>query len=171
MQDLLGWQERLFQQDELEKFIGYRMDSLFKKILVACFVLFVALASLRELSKPGRFLNQTIIAHVLISITNLNSIDIVADEDIERSKVRIAWKNEQMMHSESKVVVDGDNIRRPGYVYGRNNFLLYYQDKFVGEFVQYKSNNWHSHRYQFKLRKVGKDKIAADWVVIGPDAG
>jgi len=115
--------------------------------------------------KPGGLFSKTTAAHALSYLFNMNRVQVIVSEGLERSQVRVTW-------DESVVIDRGRSVRkgmsRERYGYGNNTFRVFYGTKEIGGFAQYKFNNWHYHAYVFHLSRQG-EQIAVALTISGPD--
>ena len=97
---------------------------------------------------------------------NPNILKVETVGDIDVYKVKVIWTSYQR----SKVVFEnGKDLKKHFKEYGRNEFQVFYENVLVGEFGQFKYNNWHGHRYKIKLELDSLNKIQFSVTVKGPD--
>ena len=97
---------------------------------------------------------------------NPNHVKVETVGDIEKEKVIVLW----LYDSKRKVIFEnGKDLKKHYKEYGKNYFQILYDNELVGEFGQFKYNNWHGHRYLIKLKRNSLSEIQFEVEVIGPD--
>ena len=151
----------------------FKNISSFKKWIILGLSFSIAIfCGLRELCKPGRWLDDSEIAHAISYFSNLNHVDMDVDQELNLSDLRIVWELDGPPGEHpiaQKVLFDGEQLLLPDYVYGWNYFSVWYRETMTKRFSHFKTNNWHSNSYTFIIKQnngvpIVKLKIA------GPDA-
>jgi len=97
---------------------------------------------------------------------NPNIVKVETVGEIDREKVKVIWTSYQ----KSKVVFEnGKDLKKYFKEYGKNKFQVFYDNDLVGEFGQFKYNNWHGQEYKILLEVDTLNKIQYSVVVVGPD--
>lgn len=132
---------------------------------------FICFLVVRELCKPGRWLETTRMAHAMRYVTNMNDIEIDIGKNLDAKKVRVIWELDGPPEKSPlaiKTLFDGSRADPPEYVYGWNHFSVWYGETLVKRYSQFKANAWHSHIYYFRL-KSEKGAPVVQLKIVGPD--
>lgn len=97
-----------------------------------------------------------------------NSIEVQVYGEATIEGVKIDWTAESI--EDTVTLFDkGETLDIDFREGGHNTFLLYYSDKFIGSFEQFKSNKVSGHQYNFMIWR-GQDSIRADLKILGHEA-
>jgi len=113
------------------------------------------------------FLLKPTYFYLLREKANPNSINLVNHSSLDINDFIIKWskgnKNQKPIYEHGKDL----NVRFKEY--GDNFFYVYFkEDSLIGQFHQFKYNNWHGHDYTFEIGE-SKEGINVEWSVKGPD--
>ena len=109
---------------------------------------------------------KTLYFYFIREQANPNSIKVEVEHGISSDDVLIEWSSYQKT---ATIFEDGKDLKIKYKKYGKNSFTVYYQGKIIGNFEQFKHNNWHGHSYTFLLTKENEG-IITSWIVEGPDS-
>lgn len=142
---------------------GKMKKSILIGILLTATILCIAVIMIQ----PGGSIAKTEIGHIVSMFVNLNTVDVKIEE-INENDIEIFWKDE--FNGKIAIYKDGKLINKIPMRYGGNTFIVYYKGKILKEYLQFKTNWWHYHKYQFKINKENKiPKCRIN--IIGPDVG
>jgi hypothetical protein len=104
-------------------------------------------------------------AHAVSFLVNLNELEVIAKDGIERDQIEIFWNGEQVF-AEGKVLKGNFNKRQVRYKYGPQSFGIKYQGRELSKsesvkFVQYKTDNWSFSKYSVEVFQGKDGKVAA----------
>ena len=129
-----------------------------KKIVISFFI-FILIVFGIILIKPG-------LLYWGREIMNPNSLKVETVGDIDKNKVKVIW----LCSSKRKVIFENGKDQKKHYKeYGKNHFQILYENELIGEFGQFKYNNWHGHKYLIELKRDSINEIQFKVEVIGPD--
>ncbi|WP_053978599.1 hypothetical protein [Mangrovimonas xylaniphaga] len=99
---------------------------------------------------------------------NKNSFDFVISDDLQKDKIDVYWSTDYK-HLK-KIISSGKQTGLKYKEYGKNTFIVTYDQDTVGRFGYFKFNNWHSHQHIVKLTKTDHSIIDFKVEIYGPDA-
>lgn len=135
-----------------------------KKLSIIIILIISGLVILKFVSKP--FVNNDSTLGRISNLLNNNNIIYINCEGITKEEVRITWSSDT---GKSKIVFrSGNNVGRIGHEYGNNSFTIYLNNKLEFRVNHFKTNNWHSHKYKFKIVKDNQ-KYKIKFIADGPN--
>jgi len=91
---------------------------------------------------------------------NPNFVRVVNKTELDSKFFKVTWNTENL------TLFENEKYLNPQFKeYGKNTFSVWYKDRLMGKFYQFKRNNWHGHTYSFFIEN--EDSVA--WNVEGPD--
>jgi len=85
---------------------------------------------------------------------NMNQIEVTSGTGVDLGEIRIFWELDGPPGKSpvsAKTVFDGRNTFLPGHAYGWNYFSVWKGDKLLNSYSHYKTNNWYSYSYYFRI--------------------
>ena len=128
-------------------------------IFAVLFVLFI---------KNQAVLNEnSITTKAYVKLFNGNKFNFITNNKITEDFIKIVDYNNSISYIgfENKNKWSGNLINDYGY----SKFKMYFRDSLIAEMGHFKTNWWHTHKYDFTLNLDGND-LSIDFKIIGPDA-
>jgi hypothetical protein len=116
----------------------------------------------------------------ILALWNANSINVSADTPLSSEKVKVEFgegitsinrtSDSELFTEENKntILFDGKNENKMINIYGENDFIITYDNKYYFSFRQFKFNQHHNHDYYFHFHK-NNDTIFIDLDIVGED--
>jgi len=137
-----------------------------KKLLVF-FIIIITLSIL--VLKYAYPRNEDGIMHRLrILLFDENPVKVICEDGIITDDVSITWSADFV--SEKTIWSYNTHHTRIGNEYGSQGFNIYLNDSKFCRVNHMKTNNWHTHRYTFKIYKNVLGDTLVDFTVEGPNA-
>ncbi len=133
---------------------------LFLKILIICSLVVLGL---KITSKP--FANSDSIFGRLSNTLNSNNKVILKTNGIDKSTINLFWEYDI---GGKQIIKNGVIKNKIGYEYGPNKFKLNPIGNVEMTFHQMKTNNWHSHTYNFNIEKI-EGGLKIEFMAKGPN--
>ncbi len=135
-----------------------------KRLIIILILGLIGILTLKLVSKP--FANtDTIIGRISNILNKNNTIDLNCI-GIEKKEINITWYPE--MIDTNQIIRKGRQVGKIGYEYGPNRFRILLKNGLVFNVGHFKTNNWHSHRYEIGITK---DTLGykLEFIAKGPD--
>ncbi len=98
---------------------------------------------------------------------NPNRIELELEGNLDMEKVDVWWHSN--FDKKYKIVESGRVMDKIYKQYGRNYFIVLYDNDTVGLFNYFKYNNWHGHNHIIKLKYSKSREIEISVKIDGPD--
>ena len=119
-----------------------------KKVFIIVLILILgSILTLKFVSRP--FANSDTIIGRISNILNRNNKVDLSCTGIDRANINITWYSET---ANSRLIIkNGEQVGKIGYEYGSNGFRIKLKNGLEFTVGHFKTNNWHSHDYEFKI--------------------
>jgi hypothetical protein len=107
--------------------------------------------------------NHSFFAHFV----NKNSIEIISQDGIELEELRLSISISATKFK-NVIIFDGTSEYRIPKGYGENDWTIIYDERPMGSFRHFKTNNWHDHHYIFRFYR-DEGSINCEVSIEGPD--
>lgn len=108
---------------------------------------------------------DTILGRVSGLINRDNHIKVESNT-IDLSEIEIVWGPE--FNKSKSIYKNKKETGRIGHIYGSNTFTILHNQNEILKTGHFKTNNWHSHNYEFNLEKYN-DLYILNFEAKGPD--
>lgn len=135
------------------------------RIVVILILISVSSTAVILFLQPGTKLSRSEIGHAASLLFNMNHFKLELPDKLEKDKISIFWNGKNIFTNGHFNYM---TIYRQRFIYGPNIFIIKYNSEFLGEVTQYKFNNWHYHKYTFRIN-LANNKLTPELEIIGPD--
>jgi antitoxin component YwqK of YwqJK toxin-antitoxin module len=136
-----------------------------KKRLIILFIsVIIGIFILKTISKS--FANTDTLFGRISNVLNDNNTVEICCIGLDKKDIDISWNSETT--EPIFIIENGRKTHKVGYEYGKNQFNIKLPNDLDFKVGHFKTNNWHSHRYEFNINK-DSNGYKIGWVAIGPD--